>query len=265
MYQLKEVEMILVLGKSFKKYFLLKNFSEKVLFIKKFLGGVFMQPYHSQELYHHGIKGMKWGVRRYQNKDGSLTLAGKKRLRKDLQDAGVAQKYKTMKTAQNKHDSNIEKVYRDKPSDYRASKEEARKMDKSFKEASRKTSDYYDTVDKVVNNFINEHGNKRVSDVKAMSDKGQKEVNKLLEASKKDPNIWNQNIETIRRYNAYEDLKRLQDDTLNKDVNDQIDKVYKDEYGEDINSSRATKDSQKKWSKHLRTVVKNNKRNGYYR
>lgn len=33
------------------------------------------------ELYHHGVKGMKWGVRRYQNKDGSLTAAGKKRSR----------------------------------------------------------------------------------------------------------------------------------------------------------------------------------------
>ncbi len=33
----------------------------------------------TNELYHHGIRGMKWGIRRYQNKDGSLTSAGKNR------------------------------------------------------------------------------------------------------------------------------------------------------------------------------------------
>lgn len=31
------------------------------------------------ELYHYGIKGQKWGIRRYQNEDGTLTDAGKKR------------------------------------------------------------------------------------------------------------------------------------------------------------------------------------------
>lgn len=34
------------------------------------------------ELYHYGVKGMKWGVRRYQNADGTLTAAGKKRQEK---------------------------------------------------------------------------------------------------------------------------------------------------------------------------------------
>lgn len=36
------------------------------------------------ELYHHGVRGMKWGIRRYQNKDGSLTAAGKKRYSDDV-------------------------------------------------------------------------------------------------------------------------------------------------------------------------------------
>ena len=39
----------------------------------------------SNELYHHGIKGQRWGVRRFQNPDGTYTEAGLKRLRqKDI-------------------------------------------------------------------------------------------------------------------------------------------------------------------------------------
>ena len=44
--------------------------------------GVYVKVY-SDELAHHGIKGMKWGVRRWQTKDGGLTAAGRKRYRDD--------------------------------------------------------------------------------------------------------------------------------------------------------------------------------------
>ena len=38
-------------------------------------------------LYHHGIKGQRWGVRRYRNEDGSLTAKGKKRYLKKYEKA----------------------------------------------------------------------------------------------------------------------------------------------------------------------------------
>lgn len=44
------------------------------------------------ELCHHGTKGMKWGVRRYQNKDGSLTPAGKARYDRDVRDNNARKK-----------------------------------------------------------------------------------------------------------------------------------------------------------------------------
>lgn len=46
------------------------------------------------ELKHWGVKGMKWGIRRYQNKDGSLTRAGKKHQAANLEKARQAKKAK---------------------------------------------------------------------------------------------------------------------------------------------------------------------------
>ena len=39
---------------------------------------------YSDELYHHGIKGQRWGIRRYQNEDGTLTEEGRARYGKEL-------------------------------------------------------------------------------------------------------------------------------------------------------------------------------------
>ena len=51
------------------------------------------------ELYHWGVKGQKWGVRRYQNKDGSLTPAGKKRYNNMTDDQLQKTLYKQVKKA----------------------------------------------------------------------------------------------------------------------------------------------------------------------
>ena len=57
-----------------------------------------MDTKKKNELYHHGIKGQKWGVRRYQNSDGSLTAEGKK----------ISKKYKK---AQTRGDRDLSRSY----------------------------------------------------------------------------------------------------------------------------------------------------------
>lgn len=90
-------------------------------------------------LYHHGVKGMRWGVRRYQNKDGSLTAKGKKRYAKEL--------YSEME----KNDS---KLYR---TDYRTAIKNKLASDKRVKEYVSKNhmeykkllKEWNDTQDKI--------------------------------------------------------------------------------------------------------------------
>lgn len=80
---------------------------------------------HNRELYHHGTKGMKWGVRRYQNKDGSLTQEGKMRAankekkqamkkdvkyRKALSDADIKKKIERLKLEKQLKDLTEEEV-----------------------------------------------------------------------------------------------------------------------------------------------------------
>lgn len=70
-----------------------------------------MTVYYANSLYHYGIKGQKWGVRRFQNKDGSLTPAGRKR----YDDDGPSQKkQKEYKVPKNKslHRLKIEEKYK---------------------------------------------------------------------------------------------------------------------------------------------------------
>lgn len=56
-------------------------------------------------LEHHGIKGMRWGIRRYQNSDGSLTAAGKKHRGESSSESSSSSSSKTASSSKGKSSS----------------------------------------------------------------------------------------------------------------------------------------------------------------
>lgn len=67
---------------------------------------------YSNELYHHGIKGQKWGLRRFQNKDGSLKPAGEGRY-----DDGLSRRQRNK--AAKKYDYKSSDSYGEKSASYK--------------------------------------------------------------------------------------------------------------------------------------------------
>ena len=100
-----------------------------------------MQTYlDADELYHHGIKGMKWGVRRFQRKDGSLTSAGKKRYLDDPSVKSSKAKMESDRAKQRLANAEYNKAYN--KASYIPTKSNRQALNKAYADKIKADSEY---------------------------------------------------------------------------------------------------------------------------
>ena len=130
---------------------------------------------------HHGIKGQKWGVRRFQNKDGSLTPAGEKRYNSEKSDEEREAERKLDEAMRNMQKAMFKRNVSTADEMVKKATESYGKMSKAKKEAAKK-----EAVKKIKD------------DVSKMSDKELKAIVNRLNMEERYTQIMSSRVETGR-------------------------------------------------------------------
>ena len=107
------------------------------------------------ELYHHGIKGQKWGVRRYQNKDGTYTELGKRHNFEKIEKAWLYD----VKTGYRHHNSGrtYRKLARKNPDLAKAIEPAIKSKQKLFRAMKADNKLIMEECDKLVEEYVKKH------------------------------------------------------------------------------------------------------------
>lgn len=140
------------------------------------------------ELYHYGILGMKWGVRRFQNKDGTRTAAGKQhraRLEK-MSDSELEQRLKRLRMEKEYRELNKGKVGRTVDYIRGFARERADIKDKkshyiTAKSQQKQTRISFKIIDGVVKNVLKASSAKTLAEITSQSKEKKKKSEKAKE------------------------------------------------------------------------------------